>query len=391
MEATISKRKSIFDTRFDTKKIFVTTRNRFSLRGYKNKYGNSLIYLDVSDSKKRIRLNTEIEIPAKSWDKKKQRIINLENATTLNLVLENIEAKLTTIKTTYMLQERFLDAKTLIEEFQTTSPNFDFIAFYRHHMHLQDAKPQTLKNQNSTLKKLEAFSPEIPFHKITMEFLQRYRKKYHYNSAVTYHSDLKSIKKYLRIAVKQGIKINIDLDDIKVNVDSNNTVYLMPAEVKKMVKYFYSEFINPSHVLPLGYFLFCCYTGLRISDIKKLSRKKVLEERFEFSSVKTDTFQYMKLNDEARKMVMSCPELFNDRIIDQTVNLSLKGIAETCKIEKNISMHVGRHTFATTFIRNKGDIYRLQKLLGHSDIRHTLKYVHIVNSEILDDLDLISY
>jgi integrase/recombinase XerD len=122
-----------FRHRFDTKNIFVTIRNRFSLRGYKNKYGKSLIYLDVSNSKKRIRLNTEIEIPANCWDNKKQRIVSLENSEALNLVLANIESKLTAIKTTFMLQERILDAQTLIKEFQTETPEFDFISYLRNY------------------------------------------------------------------------------------------------------------------------------------------------------------------------------------------------------------------------------------------------------------------
>ena len=391
MEAAISTRKSIFDTRFDTKRIFVTTRNRFSLRGYKNKYGNSLIYLDVSDSKKRIRLNTEIEIPAKCWDKKKQSIINYENAEALNLVLRNIESKLTAVKTTFMLQERVLDAQTLIKEFQTETPEFDFISFYRHHLNLQSYKKQTLKNHTSVLKKLSDISPQIPFYKINTEFLQKYRKKYAYNSEVTYHSDLKCIKKFLRIAKNSGIKIYLNLDDIKVNVQSNKTVYLFPDEMKTLLKYYYSEFINPSHILPLGYLLFSCYTGLRISDIQKRTREEVLGEKFQFSSVKTDNSQYMKLNSDARKMVEFRPELFTEKLVDQKINFHLKSVAKICKINKNLTMHVGRHTFATTFIRNKGEIYRLQKFLGHTSLRHTLKYVHLVSEEILDDLDLVTY
>ena len=391
MEAAISKRKSIFDTRFDTKKIFVTTRNRFSLRGYKNKYGNSLIYLDVSDSKKRIRINTEIEIPGKYWDKKKQRIINSENKAALNLVLENIEAKLTAIKTTFMLQERILDAETLIKEFQTETPEFDFISFYRHHLKLQDYKKQTLKNHNSVIKKLEDLSPNIPFHKITADFLKSYRKKYDYNSIVTYNSDVKCIKTFLRLAQKNGIKIYLNLDEIKVNVESNNPVYLFPEEIQRLLRYYFSEFINPSHILPLGYFLFSCYTGLRISDIQNRTREEILAERFQFSSVKTENSQYMRLNPDARKMVEFRPELFAEKLVDQKINFHLKAIANQCKINKKLSMHVGRHTFATTFIRNKGDIFRLQKFLGHSSIRHTLKYVHVVSSEVLDDIDLVTY
>ncbi|WP_326985696.1 tyrosine-type recombinase/integrase [Chryseobacterium sp. MP_3.2] len=369
----------------------MTTRNRFSLRSYVDKSGESLIYLDVSDQSERIRRNTEIYIPKNCWDQRKQRIKNTPKAEQLNLVLENIEARITTIKTSYMLQERFLSAKALIEEFQSATPDFDFISFYRHHMNLQDYKKQTIKNHKSVLKKLEDFSKEIPFHKLTLEFLQKYRKFYKYNAEITYNSDLKCIKKYLNIAAKNGIKLNIRLDDLKVNVTSNKTTYLEPTEMKQLVKYYYNEFINPSHILPLGYFLFSCYTGLRISDIQKRAREEILGEKFQFSSIKTDHIQFMKLNSEARKMVEFREELFTKKLVDQKINFHLKAIAAVCKIEKNISMHVGRHTFATTFIRNNGDVYRLKLLLGHAKIEHTQKYVHLLNAEVLDDIDLIKY
>lgn len=192
--------RSIFDTRFDTKTIFVTTRHRFSLRTYIDQEGKSLLYLDCTDKSERIRLNTEIYIPRKLWDQKKQRLKTSKNSEQYNLILENIEARLTTIKTAYMLQDRLLSARTLIEEFQCASPDFDFISFYRHHLKLQSYKKQTIKNHNSVLKKLEAFSKEIPFHKIDAEFLKKYRKFYKYNSEITYNSDLKCIKVYLKIA-----------------------------------------------------------------------------------------------------------------------------------------------------------------------------------------------
>lgn len=104
--------------------------------------------------------------------------------------------------------------------------------------------------------------------------------------------------------------------------------------MKQMIKYYYNEFINPSHILPLGYFLFSCYTGLRISDIKIRTREEILSEKFQFSSVKTDSFQFMKLNDDARKMVMHRPELFDQKLVEQKINYHLKDIAKVCKIKK---------------------------------------------------------
>lgn len=399
MKTPKTQQPSIFDTRFDTNKIFVTTRHRFSLRGYVDKDGKSLIYLDVSDKSERIRLNTEIYIQKNSWDQKKQRIKNNINADQTNLILENIESRLTTIKTAYMLQDRSLSARTLIEEFQCASPDFDFIAFYKHHLELQQYKKQTIKNHRSVLKKLEAFSKEIPFHKITQEFFLKYRKFYKHNSTITYNSDLKCIKVYLNIAFKKGIKLNIRPDEIKVNVMGSKTVYLEPLEMKQLIRYYFDKMeidgkaipINPSHILPLGYFLFSCYTGLRISDIQNKTRQEILEDKFSFSSIKTDRQQSMRLNPEARKMVEFRKELFTQKLSDQKINMHLKNVAKVCEINKNITMHVGRHTFATTFMRNNGDVFRLKILLGHAKIEHTQKYVHLVNEELLDDMDIISY
>lgn len=393
----ISTRKTIFDTRFDTKKIWVTAKYRFSLRTNMTKDGKSLIYLNIADSKNRIRLNTEIYIYRELWDQKKQRLKNsinpanklmVENS---NLLLDNIDAKLIQIKTHYILRERFLDAKSLIEAFQSNTPEFDFISYFRHKMNLEDQRPQTLKNYKSVLNKLIMFRAEIPFHKINLELFAKYRKFHKTNSEVTYHTDLKVIKKFLRMAIKEKISLDLNLDEIKVNVKSNKVVFLMPEEVKQLIKYFYNEFINPSHILPLGYFLFSCYTGLRISDVQNRSRNELLNESFQFTSVKTNQFQSMKLNIDARKLLEYRPELFDKKLVDQKINFHLKAIAKVCNIKKNLSMHVARHTFATTFYRNTKDIYGLKKLLGHANIRHTLVYVHLVEGEELEGLDSVFY
>lgn len=389
--------KSIFDTRFDTTKLFMTPKHRFSLRSNLTKEGKSLIYLDVSDSSGRIRLNTEIYIYRDDWDPITQRVKKSSEpnkklfAESTNLNLDIINAKLIGIKTECILRELSMDAKKFIEKFQSDTPEFDFISFYRHKMAFEDVKTQTAKNYKSVLNKLIEFQPEIPFHKITLEFFKRYRKFHKQNSEVTYHTDLKNIKKFLRIAQKEGIRLNIDLDDLKVNVDSNSLVYLLPKEVQQLIKYYYNEFINPSHILPLGYFLFSCYTGLRISDVQLRNRAELLEDSFQFISKKTDTKQRMKLNSDARKLLEHRTELFEKKLVDQKINFHLKKIAEVCKINKKLTTHVGRHTFATTFYRKTKDIYALKRMLGHSNIKHTMTYVHLVEGEDLDDLDLITY
>jgi site-specific recombinase XerD len=386
--------KEIFDTRFDTKKYFVTMRSRFSLRSEKNKDGKSLLYLDISDKFTRPRLKTNIYIEKKYWDPAKQRVKPSANSENFNLIIENLEAKIITIKTRYTIMQQFLSAERLIEEIQNVSPNFDFISFFRHHLNIQDHKPRTHKNHTSVLNKLMEFSKEIPFHKIDESFFANYRKwctEVKKNKPITYNSDVKTIKKYLNIALDKGIVLNINLKKLKINVHSQKRIYLQKEEVARLKKYYFNEFINPSHVIPLGTFLIACYTGMRISDLQGISRKELLSNIFNFSHQKSDNFQSMKANSEAIEILEHVDFLFEKKMCEQKINKNLKSVAIICKIQKKITMHVARHTFATTYIRNGGNVLKLQKLLGHSQIKHTLVYVHLVESELLDDMEIIKY
>ena len=136
--------------------------------------------------------------------------------------------------------QQFLSAERLIEELQNVSPNFDFISFFRHHLNIQDHKPRTHKNHTSVLNKLMEFSKEIPFHKIDESFFANYRKwctEVKKNKPITYNSDVKTIKKYLNIALDKGIVLNINLKKLKINVHSQKRIYLQKEEVARLKKY----------------------------------------------------------------------------------------------------------------------------------------------------------
>ena len=69
-------------------------------------------------------------------------------------------------------------------------------------------------------------------------------------------------------------------------------------------------------------------------------------------------------------------------ISEQKINENLKKISYELKINKEISMHWARHTFATRFLRHGGRIEVLQQLLGHDSITTTMKYVHVDNQDM---------
>lgn len=75
-------------------------------------------------------------------------------------------------------------------------------------------------------------------------------------------------------------------------------------------------------------------------------------------------------------------------ITNQKLNCYLKEIAEICEINKNLTFHLARHTFATTMTLGKGvPIESVSKMLGHTNIQTTQIYARITNDKISKDME----
>jgi site-specific recombinase XerD len=73
-------------------------------------------------------------------------------------------------------------------------------------------------------------------------------------------------------------------------------------------------------------------------------------------------------------------------ITEQKMNEYLKKIMDFAAIDKPITNHSARHTFATMFLDKTNDVATLQKLLGHTNIRETMVYVHISTKKITEQM-----
>lgn len=124
---------------------------------------------------------------------------------------------------------------------------------------------------------------------------------------------------------------------------------------------------------------------MRISDLKKLTREQIFTGILEFIPVKTELSKpYMhrvRVNNKALSIVEQVPDLFNKWIAEQNINEVIKRVTQKLNIKKEVSLHVGRHTFATNYLRAGGKVEQLQKLLNHTSIKETMIYVHMVEAE----------
>ena len=146
-------------------------------------------------------------------------------------------------------------------------------------------------------------------------------------------------------------------------------------------------------------FLFACMCGLRWSDIEALTWDKLHRDgegwKVETRMLKTQKLLYLPLGPEAVKLL---PERDKRKGADKVFTLptfqctgkDLKTWAKRAGIEKHITFHSARHTFATLMLTLGADLYTTSKLLGHSDIKVTQIYAAIVDKKKQDAVNLTS-
>jgi integrase/recombinase XerD len=347
--------------------------------------GTCALYLQVFINGIRKKLPLHISVKPSEFDKLKQKVKSQNPYfKDYNLLIEKAFADINAIEISYRLGGEILTMEKFLHEYLNPNSRIDFIRFWELEMEnqklIRDAA--TVKQQMSTLRKVKKYKSSILFFDITKDFYDKmifHFAKVEKNSPHTVQTVAKNFKKYLHIANELGIKTPLRFQDIKTPKPTSNRCFLMPEEIYTMNEYYQSKFINENLKNILARFLFACFTGLRISDIKAITTENIVHDTLMFFTHKTGKMQRISLSDSALKFIGK-DKLFYGKYTDQHINRELKDIAKACGIKKRISFHVSRHSFATNFLLCGGRVEDLQKLLGHSDIGETMTYVHIVDS-----------
>ncbi|AQY22698.1 Tyrosine recombinase XerD [Riemerella anatipestifer] len=363
----------------------------FYLKNTPDKNGNCPIYINIRLNKQRIRIPSEIKVQPKHWDKKKRKVVDSDFASDYNLILKQIESKITNIAIQYRLSETPLTPEKLIEHLRNAPPNFDLVQFFEHILNIQDLSKSTIIKHKGIFQKLKKSRISSFFPDINIMWFDKYRAYLRSigNNSSTINTNISIIKKYLKLAKDYGIKLYVNLDYIKVGATAGRIIWLNESEIEKLKEYYFSSYIPDYLKMTLGYFLFSCYTGMRISDVLKTKRIDLENNIINFISTKTKKEQIIGINESCRSIINHYPDLFISKKSEVNINLQLKEIAKFLSIKKNITFHVARHTFATNYLLKGGKVENLQKLLGHSKITTTMKYVHIIDEEAAMTVNLL--
>ena len=150
-------------------------------------------------------------------------------------------------------------------------------------------------------------------------------------------------------------------------------------------------------------FLFSCFTGLAYIDVQQLTNDNVAlgidGDKWIFKNrQKTDTASKIPLLPMAQEIIdkyENHPVCKNENrllpiLSNQKMNAYLKEIADVCKINKDLTFHIARHTFATTVTLSNGvPLETVSKMLGHTNLKTTQHYAKILDKKISEDMMIL--
>lgn len=379
--------------------------------------GTAPIYLRITIDGKAAEIAAKRYIDPKKWDNKSQKSVgNSQEAKTLNSYLKTLEQQVYDFHYLMLKEEDFVTAESLKSKLLGTDVTTRMLIpiFQDHNDKVealigQDFAPGTLERYKTSLKHTQEFLhwkykiSDIDITKIDHAFIMDYDfwlrsvRKCANNTAVKY---IKNFKKIMRLCMANGWLSKDPFLGYKAKIKEVERPYLTKEEIQAAYeKEFASDRLNQVRDI----FLFSCYTGLAYVDVVKLSKSHINigidGEKWIFTNrQKTGTSTRVPLLPIAQELILKYedhPECVNLNVLfpvlsNQKMNSYLKEIANVCGINKELTFHIARHTFATTVTLSNGvPIESVSKMLGHKNLKTTQHYAKILDKKVSDDMAVL--
>ena len=198
-------------------------------------------------------------------------------------------------------------------------------------------------------------------------------------------------KKVIKYAIEHDVMLKNPCNGIVIKIDENilRKDVLSQDEIQRLIATHYDN-ENPNIQRA---FIFCLYCGLRFCDVKDLtfanvdySNKLLKFEQNKTKGHSSSSGVVIPLNDGLLRLI---GEPTSDQNKDSLIfplpsyEMCLKAIKRWVKragINKHISWHCARHSFAVNILNNGANIKTVASLLGHSGLKHTEKYTRAIDS-----------
>jgi len=364
----------------------------------------------------RIELATGIYSSTDHWDIVRQRIKDkVVGARVDNERLDRIKTEIQDIFNQLRSTNEDFDANTIKRKLLNIQESKGILAVFDYYLDSILAKlnkgysMETYKHYKSSRKRLADFinsslkKTDISVQCIDYKFLDAFdvfiKKDFNnvQNTAWNYH---KHLRRVLNLAISLDYIDKNPYSKFKVGLDETHREILSMEELQRLEdKNIQIERLSVVRDI----FIFACYTGLSFSDIAKLSRIHLQhgadgKEWIIIDRSKTNNRCRIPILPKAREILKryeDYPKISNKDVLlpvltNQKMNSYLKELGDICNINKNITMHIARHTFATSVTLSNGvPIETVSKILGHTSLKTTQIYAKVLDKKISEDMEVL--
>lgn len=396
----------------EAKRIFITY---FLYKSRKTSKGQIPIFVRITYEGDRLNHNTGLFIEEKSWDNKRYQVKgNKQEAQEINKNLSILKARILSIYNDLLernipvsidvirnkLAGKDIERKTLLDAVAYHNEQLSKSIGIDHSKgtltKFKTLEAKLVKFITTQLNRKDIFLKELK-HEFVVDFemyLKRTEKISH-NPVIKY---IQSLKKVINMAITHGWLDNNPFRNFKCSLKTIERGYLSQEELLNIQhKVIDNERLNKVRDI----FIFSCFTGLAYADIRELKYKHLStindEKWIVTHRQKTNTRTSIPLLPQAVEVLnkyMERSELVDAYIFpvlsNQKMNAYLKEIGDICKVNKILTFHLARHTFATTVTLTNGvPIETVSKMLGHTNLKTTQIYAKVVDTKVSDDMQVL--
>lgn len=362
--------------------------HKFMLRNeVKNAKGMAPLCMKLFVNGEKLVISLNQMLAPEDWDHKKQQVKpSNQSHKEINSILADAATRKIRIIANANMSNIALNKSLFKQMFSIDSEYNDFVswAIDDAHKRLGNIDKSTLNAQLAVLNKLKSFRKKIPFNDFTSQTLEAFEKYMTKkgNNINTRHNAMKTLKTYVARALRNGIIFANPFQNYKLKKGETQRTFLDEIELQKILSIYDNDILPPKLKSSLLFYLLSAFTSLRISDVKKIKPEDLDNNAIKIKPYKTrkyEKFVEIPLTNVSQRLLKEAFSFKGRMKSEQKINDDLKLIANYAEINKRITFHTARHTFATTFLTLGGKVETLQQILGHTTIATTMIYVHITD------------
>lgn len=366
----------------------------------------------------RVECNTGKSIEPNLWNQAKERVKgSSKKAVDLNNFIDDTEIKMFKLFQEMQEDGSVVTAQELYNRYFNIGPHkkverMIIVTFQEHNQECRalmgrDFELGTIKKYETITRLLQQYikkkyeADDLPLASLDRDFVHGFEmylkidRNQQQNTVARY---MKGLKKITNRAIANEWITKDPFAGFKVKTVQTNPTFLSLEELHII----YKKKLDGVLDVVRDMFVMAAFTGLAFIDISNLRKEHVVEDNdgnmwIRKPRQKTEIVQNIPLLDIPKailKKYEDSPKAAKKGTLlpvpcNQVMNRYLKEIGNLCGIEKVLTTHVARHTYATVTLSQGVRIENVSKMLGHTSIKMTQHYARVLDSSILEDMENI--